>query len=874
MQLLSLIAALSLLLSSFPAFAQAPRAERPTYAVGDKWILKMGLFDLIRIENDIYIFSGEGGREIRLTKDLGLVKSEGPMGLLQFDPSLPLEWPLAVGKKGARQVLWQTLQGVGPIYVNWEVESYEDVQVPAGSFKAFKIYYSWQVGPLDARQWRELFMWYAPEVKQVIKFASPQFKGMNWGVVAIDRPEMAPLDLALREPKDQARFERESIVLAGKATSGKGVARVTVAVNGTEVASRGERVGPRNELLFEVPLKLNEGRNVLIVTALDTTGERRQEARTLFYERRGSSVSEQALTKQLEEEKKAAEIAFKAEQEKNRLEELAQKRLEEEKKKADQLARLEREKSRKADELARKQEEERKKAAEIALRVEQERKRLEEEKRRAAELARLEQEKRKKAEHLASLPPMQVTISSPANQARMENESIGLAGLVSGGRGVSRVVVTLNGTELSRLEERSPLRSMPVNLPVKLREGQNTLVVTATDADGLIHQEVRTVHYEKRAPLTVAFRYPEDRSRVNEETSVVAALVTSSKGVAKVSVILNGAEVHQQSERSPQSSVAVTAPVTLKEGANAIVVNAVEADGNARQEIRTVFYDRPKETAVAPKKPLPEPVRDRWAVVIGVGRYESPEVPRLRYTVPDAEAIYETLIKTAGFKKDHVLLLTDRSERRPTLRNVKWALGTFLARSAKKDDTVVIFFAGHGAPEVDQRGVERDGFSKYLVPTDAEPDDLYSTALPMDELQTIFARLEAERVVVFLDACYSGAAGGRTFASKKTRSAHVDDLFLERVTSSKGRAIITASRPSEVSIELPDLGHGIFTYYLLQGLKGAADLNRDGIVSLQELYEYVERQVSQKSRAVGGNQHPVMKGELEGVLPLVKVSAK
>ena len=58
---------------------------------------------------------------------------------------------------------------------------------------------------------------------------------------------------------------------------------------------------------------------------------------------------------------------------------------------------------------------------------------------------------------------------------------------------------------------------------------------------------------------------------------------------------------------------------------------------------------------------------------------------------------------------------------------------------------------------------------------------------------------------------------------------------------SKGRAIITASRPSEVSIELPELGHGIFTYYLVNGLKGAADLNRDGIISLQELYEYVEQ---------------------------------
>jgi uncharacterized caspase-like protein len=158
-----------------------------------------------------------------------------------------------------------------------------------------------------------------------------------------------------------------------------------------------------------------------------------------------------------------------------------------------------------------------------------------------------------------------------------------------------------------------------------------------------------------------------------------------------------------------------------------------------------------------------------------------------------------------------------------------------------------------------------------MIPSDADPDDLYSSALPMDELQTIFGRIEAERVVVFLDACYSGAAGGRTFASKKTRAVNVDDLFLERLTRAKGRAIITASRPTEVSLELPELGHGLFTYYLLRGLQGAADLNRDGIVSLQELYEYVEQQVSQKARAVGGNQHPVMKGELEGVLPLLTV---
>jgi len=273
--------------------------------------------------------------------------------------------------------------------------------------------------------------------------------------------------------------------------------------------------------------------------------------------------------------------------------------------------------------------------------------------------------------------------------------------------------------------------------------------------------------------------------------------------------------------------------------------------------------------------PAPPPVaRNAYAVVIGVGRYDHLSIPTLKYAVADAEAVYKVLIETGGFKKDNVLLLTDRTERKPTLRNIKYALGTFLARAALKDDTVVVYFAGHGAPEVDQRGLERDGLAKYLIPSDADPDDLFSSALPMDDLQTIFGRIEAERVVMFLDACYSGAAGGRTFASKKTRSAAVDDLFLERLTRSRGRAIVTASRPAEVSIELPELGHGIFTYYLTEGLRGAGDLNRDGIVTLQELYEYVEQQVVRKSRAVGGNQHPVMKGELEGVLPLAKVRGR
>ncbi len=778
------------------------RAERPTYTLGDKWIRSDGEYELIRIENNRYVFSAGAGREIELTRDLAIASVRRDKNVMSFDPPPRLTWPMKVGENGYDALVWYRSWTPGAslrVRFIWKVEAYEDVQTHAGTFKAFRIAQTlrWRSGGgRGAEVERGLVVWYAPEARRFVK-VSGDLGFLAFQVLAVDRLLSAPIQVALREPKDQARVTTERITVTGRVTGGTGVARVTVTLNGVEISRQDETARPETEVALEIPIRLREGKNILLVTATNLGGATHQEARTLFYERPAPPLSPPAsITVPPITATPVLPLAP----------------------------------------------------------------------------APAVPPHSPAPPPDAALPPAHLTLSSPQDQARVDQETIGLAGMVTGGKGVSRVVVTLNGIEVSRLGEQTPQRALALNLPIKLREGPNTLVVTATEPDGTIQQEVRTVHYEKRFPLTVTVRYPEDRTRLTDEASVVAALVTSSKGVARVTVTLNGVEVYQQNERSLPKSLVVSTPVTLREGANVIALSASESDGAVHQEIRTVFYDKPKGAESLPPPPPSPPSRDQWAVVIGAGRYESPEVPRLRYTVPDAEGLYQILIGPAGFKQEHVLLLTDRTERKPTLRNIKWALGTFLARSAKKDDTVFIFFAGHGAPEVDQQGVERDGLAKYLVPIDAEPDDLYSTALPMDELQTIFNRIEAERVIVFLDACYSGAAGGRTFASKKTRAMNVDDLFLERLTRSKGRAILTASRPAEVSLELPELGHGVFTYYLIQGLQGAADLNHDGIVSLQELYEYLEQQVTQKARSVGGNQHPVMKGELEGVLPLVKVA--
>jgi hypothetical protein len=1090
-----------------------PRAERPVYQLGERWIRSDGLWELTRIESDRYVFTDERRREVHLGRDLvpaGWGRGYQEWDFRTFDEyaAPTLDWPLEVGRRGTRRGVWEFFEwqespwerrtpppptsSFGrsrefaatriPAIFNWTVETYEAVEVAAGRFDAFRLLFT--VGALypPGPEW-SLRVWYAPAVHQWVKAEGRNAGLFGFQLVAVDRPEPATFEIALRTPTESAQLVAPRTAVTGTVRAGAGLARVVVTQDGAEVFHR--EAGGAREVALDVPVTAKEGKSLLLVTATDTAGETRQVARSVIYDPSGPRAAaraardaalaarraaadadaehrataawttaverERAATASADEEdwtaaeagsreaaegfaragrdalaaaalaareaavrrsreqtgeaRRAADVAGasrltaslwaralgaqgggesalgrgdldraqalfadaerlyrEAEREsiqqaaaaerarlaalKRQLESAeqtaaavaaarrqaeeagaphlagpamlsaqeseregqaaldrqdyvrAETRLREAGRRYQEAARLAGIEAARLAALERERAETEKsragaaraeQAAEAAgalrfapqgLAVAREREReaqaaaLRQDQSKARELfeaARVAFEQAAEAARRAAVPPLRIAVAAPPDQAAVEQDSVVLAGVVSGGHGIRRVLVTVNGVEVRRLEPTSaePGRALPLDVPVRLREGHNTLVVTAAEPDGTLHQEVRTVHYERPVPLTVAVRYPEDRARLTDEASVLAAVVSSSKGVARATVTLNGVQVHQHAERRAQKSLTLAVPLTLRPGPNAIVLTAVEPDGAVRHELRTVVYDPPR--TAPPPVSLSGRAPIRWAVIVGVGRYEHPAIPRLRYAGRDAEAIHEILTGPGGFKKEHVLLLTDDTDRKPTLRNLKWALGTFLARSAQKEDTVLIFFAGHGAPEVDQRGVEHDGLTKYLVPVDADPDDLYSTGLPMDELQTIFERIEAERVVAFLDTCYSGAAGGRTFAARRTRSGSVDELFLERLARARGRAIVTASRPSEVSIELSELRHGLFTYVLLDALRGAADADRDRIVSLQEVYAYVEREVTRRSRAAGGSQHPVMKSELDGVMPLVTV---
>ena len=361
----------------------------------------------------------------------------------------------------------------------------------------------------------------------------------------------------------------------------------------------------------------------------------------------------------------------------------------------------------------------------------------------------------------------------------------------------------------------------------------------------------------KKTPPAIALASPFDGKEVKVDRITLIGAAASERGISRIEVRVNHDLLARRLSRGvkvvsdktiPQTTFEFSESIQLREGPNHITVTAFDEEqlSTTRELIVTRVLDKGKI----------------WAVVIGISQYD--KVRPLKYADKDALAFHDYLIHEVGVPKEHMTLLTNDQA---TLVSMKRSLGTHLKRKAGPKDTVIIYYAGHGAPETDATSPDGDGLEKYLIPYDADPQDLYTTGLPMREVETIFHRLNAERVIFITDSCYSGATGGRTFATA-ARRAVVSDNFLTRLSKGKGRIVLTASRAGEVSEERDDLGHGVFTYYLLQGLKGKADFDADGLVTVDEAYSYVSTHVPS---VTGQNQHPMRKGEVEGELILGRV---
>jgi len=220
-----------------------------------------------------------------------------------------------------------------------------------------------------------------------------------------------------------------------------------------------------------------------------------------------------------------------------------------------------------------------------------------------------------------------------------------------------------------------------------------------------------------------------------------------------------------------------------------------------------------------------------WAILVGIDNYQ--KWPKLQYAVRDAEGVGQMLVQKFGFAPERVITLKNEQATRAGI------LAAFHDRLAhdglQPNDRVFVFFAGHGATRKLSSGRDLG----YIVPWDSDPNNLATDAIPMTEIQNIAESLQAKHELFVMDACYSGLGLTRGGANAS---------FLRDNGRRLGRQMLTAGGSDQLVSDGGPNGHSIFTWTLLQGLGGKADLNGDGLITATELAAYVAPAVSSVSQ--------------------------
>jgi tetratricopeptide (TPR) repeat protein len=238
------------------------------------------------------------------------------------------------------------------------------------------------------------------------------------------------------------------------------------------------------------------------------------------------------------------------------------------------------------------------------------------------------------------------------------------------------------------------------------------------------------------------------------------------------------------------------------------------------------------------KKAAPVTIPRSYALVVGISKYKNlPDSAQLAFPDRDADDMYTTLISAEGgqFPAENVhKLINDKA----TIENIRHELEVWLPSVTKDNDRVLIYFAGHGFMSQGKA---------YLASYDVDLHNISGTAYPMASLGLdIGGKIKGKWKVLITDACHSGAI------TPETDRAQVNQTLLDL---QKSLFSLTASRDREQSLESDQFGggHGVFTYYVVKGMQGEADTNGDGVVSADELAEYVHTNVR---LATGAAQNP------------------
>lgn len=352
--------------------------------------------------------------------------------------------------------------------------------------------------------------------------------------------------------------------------------------------------------------------------------------------------------------------------------------------------------------------------------------------------------------------------------------------------------------------------------------------------------DVRQVLATGLPPLLTLHSPPESTQETLDFT-LRLGLTPRSGGVGRVVYRLNGQTVGDPTARPPGLGIpGLQRPFTLQPGRNEVSATVYNAQGTV---------ESPPVTMVVHVK-APEQQPTLHVLALGITTYRDRAL-NLRYAASDAQAM-ATLLQQQGaplFKAVHVQTLLDHQA---TLSGVEAAFRQ-LARDIQPHDVFVLYLAGHGAA--------LDG-EYHFLPWDlvyANHQALREGSVHQGRFSQWLGLIPAQKSVVLLDTCQAGAFT----ASRPGTRAPEQKWAIDKLMRATGRATIAATTEQQLALEGHE-EHGVFTYVLLQGLRGAADGDRDGQVGVNELADYVEKEVPRLSKARWGYEQFPMRQVASG----------
>jgi hypothetical protein len=277
---------------------------------------------------------------------------------------------------------------------------------------------------------------------------------------------------------------------------------------------------------------------------------------------------------------------------------------------------------------------------------------------------------------------------------------------------------------------------------------------------------------------------------------------------------------------------------------------------------------------------LQKATAEGYAVLVGINDYLV-ITPRLNFCEDDVRIFKQVLIQKAGFKPENIKVLLSKEA---TKRSIMKAITHWLADRVKPGDKALFYFSGHGIQLEDDNGDEADGKDEVLCAYDSTLYDI--TFIRDDELDRWFRKVNTTDKIVVLDCCHSGTATKDvsiwntvkeyyppepikhvTGEELEKFKEYVDEEYLIAAKSVSGfketfedTVLVSACDADQVAIESKKVGHGLLTYYLTKGLVGPADLDGDGVITVEEAASFARRRI----KAEGWEQDPQLEGDYVG----------